>query len=328
MSRWVIALAVALVLQCAAVALVYWPDRQDDTGAQARAALLDFDPDLVDEIYISDGEQNETTLLKVGERWMLPELEELPADGARISAMLRGLHPLDPGLPVADTPASRQRFQVADYHYQRRITLIGNGALIGTIYLGTSPGFRRVHARADGSEVIYSIAFSSFAAPGSGEEWLDRKLLQVKAPTSISSKLFDLHRRGDGWVTGLDTPPDEAELQALLDTLGNLQVMGLAGEDAQRELAVAKPELVLDIKSPGGEIQLALFTLASRHYIYSGRHRQFFRLGDWAYDRLLGIDPKRLVGAAAQGGGAAAGAAVEPEAATAGATTEAMSEGD
>jgi hypothetical protein len=297
--RRVTVLAAALALQCALIALVYWPDPHEGSE-RAGATLLDFDPDLVDEIYISDGAQNETVLLRAGEHWILPELESLPADGARIAAMLRALHPPDTGLPVADTPASRQRFQVADYHYQRRVTLISDGELLGTIYLGTSPGFRRVHARADGSEVIYSISFSSFQAPADGEQWLDPTLLQVKAPISISSDLFDLRRKGEGWVSGWGAAPDEAELQALISTLGNLQVGGLAGEDAQRDLAVAEPDLVLNLESLGGETQLALFTLASRHYIYSARHRLFFRLGDWTYDRLMGIDPERLMSAAAE----------------------------
>ena len=71
------------------------------------------------------------------------------------------------GRPVADTVPARQRFHVAAYHYQRRLTLIGEGEMWATNYLGTSPGFRRVHARNDTGDALYSVKVNHFDAPAS-----------------------------------------------------------------------------------------------------------------------------------------------------------------
>lgn len=294
MRRLRLTLAVLLPLQLAVITALYWPQSDSDVE-HSRGLLLAFDPDRVDEIHLDDGHGHEAVLLRRGEHWILPELGELPADRSRVEQLLAGLHPSDPGWPVADTSVARQRFQVADYHYQRRIRLIGRGELFGTIYLGTSPGFRRVHARSNDSQSIYSIPFNNFDAPGNGLDWLDRGLLRVRVPLAVSTELYDIRREGEGWRSGWDRVPDELELKTLLVTLENLRVEGVADEDTLRDLAALSPDLVLHVESLEGNSRLALFSSEGEHFLHSGRYRQFFRLSAWDYDRLTGIDPDRIM---------------------------------
>lgn len=226
--------------------------------------------------------------------------DELPADSEKVRTLLTGLSQQTPAWPVATTAAARQRFQVADYHYQRRIILIGGDKLLGTVYLGTSPGFRKVHARADRERSVYSIVFNSFDAPASAEPWLDRTLLQMRVPVSIATDTYDLSRAGEGWLSGWGKPPDHTELLALLDALEHLQVSGLADEDAQRELAALDPMLTLYVDSLNGAQTLELYTLEGSHYVHSSRYRSFFKLPDIHFERLTSIDPERIMGGSPQ----------------------------
>jgi len=50
--------------------------------------------------------------------------------------------------PVATSESSAERFEVSDAKFQRRIRFFADDAVVTELFLGTSPGFRRVHAPA------------------------------------------------------------------------------------------------------------------------------------------------------------------------------------
>jgi hypothetical protein len=288
-NRAIAPLLLVLLVQCLLVALLYRPGVATDRQ-QPVETLTDTAPRQVDEIHIGDEYDNEAVLRRVGARWSLPELGGLPADSSRVEQMLQGILPADPGWPVADSPAARQRFQVADYYYQRRISLLREGELLETLYLGTAPAFRRVHARSEAGSAIYSLSFNAFDAPAVDDAWLDRSLLQVRSPLEVVADAYSVHWRDGHWVAGGGGQPDQRELDALLSALRSLQVRGVAAQDVQRELSQAEADLLLNVTGLRGEVTLELFQFEGAHYIYSSRHDFLFRLSDYDYDRLTGID--------------------------------------
>ena len=302
-------LLVLLLIQCALVAWVYWP-RVDDAVENAVGPLVHMQPADVDEIHIADDRGNELVLHRAGGRWTLAESDELPVDGEKVARLLTSLSRPRPDWPVGKTAAARQRFQVADYHFQRRIILIGRDQLLGTLYLGTSPGFRKVHARADRQQAVYSIDFNNFDAPAIPEPWLDAGLLQLRVPVSIATETYDIRREGEGWISGWGQAPDQRELLALLDSLENLQVLGVASEDLQRDLAAIEPDLTLHAESLGGAQSLELYSLDGTHYVHSSRFVPFFVLSDYEYQKLASIDAERIMGGEEPAADTAAGPAL------------------
>ncbi|MCB1704218.1 MAG: DUF4340 domain-containing protein [Halioglobus sp.] len=295
MKHWIPALIVVLVIQCAIVATVFWPQpasRQQD----ARQAFAAFPIDAIDELHIGDEFDNEVVLVRSGEQWLLPDLEDLPADASRVDALLKSLTTQSGSWPVADSPAARQRFQVADYYYQKRLSLLSGGQPLGTIYFGTSPGFRKVHARNDRQDAIYSIAFDTVAFPAVSGAWLDRNLLQIRAPLQIDSDLYNLRFENGNWLLATGGQPDEQALATLITTLKNLQVDGIASEDLQRELSAAEADLVLTVQGLAGEVTLKFVTLKDRHFIHSSEFPLFFECSTSDYARLVGIDAGLISG--------------------------------
>lgn len=296
MTRVVSLLLLLSLVQCVIVIGLYWP-KLPKAGQPTDSLTQLIAPSIagkVDEVVIGDEHDNEVRLLKRGERWLLPELESLPADSARVEKLLTTLAGEQTGWPIASTVAARQRFQVANYHYQRRLTLMANGEELAILYLGTSPGFRKVHARRDDQDAIFSIGLSVFDIPGEGGDWLDRRLLQIRTPTQIVADGYSLMRKGDHWVSGIGGVPDSRELDTLLGALRSLQVEGVASADMQRELSVAEARLVLKIQSLTGETTLEFFSIAGDNYIYSSEYALFFRLSEYDYDRFTGIDARLL----------------------------------
>ncbi|MAT92620.1 MAG: hypothetical protein CME59_08460 [Halioglobus sp.] len=278
-----------LLIQCVITAVVMWPQPASQTSAE-RPAMLDFDPTAVDSILVGDEYDNSALLERAGEHWRLPELGDLPADRKRVEALLGALARGGRDWPVAATATARQRFRVAEYFYQRRIDLALADGSEHTVFLGTSPGFRHIHARNRAQGAIYSILLNAFDAPATGGGWLDPHLLQIRAPLGIVSDSYSLRLENGAWVSGTGGTPDADELELLLAALRNLQVKDLAAEDLQRELAAAEADLVLVVNSLGGEDTLELFTHGEQHYILSSRFPFFFALPGWDYDQLTAID--------------------------------------
>ena len=296
MTRVVSLLLLLSLVQCVIVIGLYWP-KSTKIGQPHNSVPQLISPSIVgqvDEVVIGDEYDNEVRLVKRGERWLLPELGSLPADSVRVESLLATLAGEQTGWPVASTVAARQRFQVANYHYQRQLTLMAKGEEVVILYLGTSPGFRKVHARRDDQDAIFSIGLSVFDIPSEGGHWLDRRLLQIRTPTRIVADGYSLERRGDQWVSGIGKVPDLRELEALLGALRSLQVEGVASADMQRDLSGAEARLVLKIQSLSGDTTLEFFSIAGESFIYSSEYALFFRLSDYDYDRFTGIDARLL----------------------------------
>lgn len=295
MNRFIGTFALILVIQCVMLVILHLPDDTQQDRSKA-IELLPLDPDRIDEIHIEDDEGAVAVLLNLEGNWILPDLGGLPADAGSIDKLINGLANQPAQWPTATTASSRQRFQVAAYHYQRKITLISEGELLGAVYLGTSPGFRKVHARNDAQEEIYSIAFNTFDAPSADDAWLDRSLLQEPNPRRISGDGFDLSLDGGDWQAADGRAPEARELAAVLLGLESLQISGIADESARQSLVIAAPQIRLQIEGESGSQQLELFDLGSSYFIRSDRFADFFTLSAYDYDRLATLDGKRLNG--------------------------------
>ncbi|MBP6682903.1 MAG: DUF4340 domain-containing protein [Halioglobus sp.] len=288
MNRVIGGLLLILGLQCGLTLAVFRPSL--DSHRMPRESMAPLPLERVDVIHIGDEFDNETVLSRAGDHWILPELDNLPADGAMVSKLLEAIATGDGAWPVADSIAARQRFRVASYHYRRRIQLLEGDNILGTIFLGTSPGFRKIYSRNESQGDIYSIPFNAHDAPGDSGAWLDRQLLQVRAPLGIVADGYSLQREGDEWLSGIGRTPDKRELQALLDALRNLQIDGLASEDEQRGLAESEAELVLEVESLAGTVTLELLRRGDGNFIYSSEYPLYFTISAFDYDRLAGID--------------------------------------
>lgn len=288
MNKSIRSLLAILVIQIAMTIAVLLP-ASDIMDARAKEPLFPFDQRSIDEIYVEDDEGNETVLLKMAGQWILPDLSGLPVKLDRVEALIGSISDSEGQWPVATSAASRQRFQVAAYHFQRRITLIGAGELFGTIYLGTSPRFRQVHARNDAQDAVYSIPFNNFEAPTLASAWLDTSILQIADPIKVSSSDYSLTKLGARWISEQSQAPDASELERLLTGLRKLEIEGLADVEMLPNLEIAAPTLTLNIDTIDGSVRLAFLTIGDQHFVRSDRYNYYFTLSTAEFDRLVSI---------------------------------------
>lgn len=319
-------LSVLLALQLVVTLVLYWPRQQ---GAVPSEALVrGLGPESIERIGITDGEGASNALTREGDGWRLQS--GLPADPGKVATLLTALTGGDPGYAIATSDSAATRFRVAEDDFERRIELAGDGTE-RVLYLGTSPAFRKVHARRDGEAGVFVIELNSYDAPTEDNSWLDRSLLAATDLSSLALYGVRLRLDGDRWVRDDGAEVDADAMEELIQALSRLQVSGLAGADDEE---AAEAGEALRITLGEGDIASRLTVLdnsdSERYYLSSDRFEPVFNTSAYDAERLIeaartvaGIaeaeaadgDPEEAAGRATEAERAAGEAAETPAAA-------------
>ena len=256
MKMWMSILSVLLVAQLGLAAMLNLTG--EDYGAfQADEKLLAIDYSAVDGVRIGDGEHS-VVLKKWGGQWLLPEQGDFPADAGAIEQLLDSLATLEKGWPVATTHGAAQRFNVADDAFERKLELMAVDTVLAELYVGTSPGFRKVHVRPAGNDEVFSVAFNSWEANADADDWIDKDLLKLDrdAITRVEMPGIVLQRQGDGFeVVDLaeGETTDAQEVQSLLSSLSGLRIQSLLGSDARPSSPHDEAGFEINVAVQGGD---------------------------------------------------------------------------
>lgn len=275
--------------------------------------LLDLDDQTVDRLTIEAPDSQQLVLVRQGEGWVLPQTGDFPADKTRVEKLLGRLKELHRGMAVATTGGALKRFKVSDDAFERRLTLMAGDATLATLYLGTSPGMRQVHARTSKDDAVYTTEFGIFEAPVKAEDWEDKGILRIPRERieSISLGGLTLTRApaaqtdtaGDA---GAETPPpqaawsgaglgdaetiNQANADSLIRQVAELSIGSVLGSEAQPEYGLETPALVISVQPRGAET--VEYRMGKRKgendYVLKASNRaEFFRLPAYTGDALL-----------------------------------------
>lgn len=257
MNRHVKALSLILALQLIVLAgVMVWHQRATTAPS---GTLLSVDRSKIDGLEIVDDKGQKITLRKSGTGWTLPDSQGLPADNDKVGQLLDKVLAASAPWPVATSSESAKRFEVTPDKFQREIKLLNGEQVIGDLYLGTSPGFKKVHARRADSDDVYAIAFANYEATARADDWLDKALLKPNGEVTALSRPdhWRVQKSGDMWT--LDGAPGEKLKQDvitdLVNKIANLRVMGVADAPADG----AQPALLLTASTPNGEFDYRFY---------------------------------------------------------------------
>jgi len=278
-------LAAILLLQLVLVAIFVLNDRSDD---ESSTKLLDFDPSVVDRVVIADPTERVELERKDG-KW---QIGAMPVDAEKADKLVSDFANFASPWPVSTTSSSSERFEVTVEKFQRHVTFRKGEEVVGEVWLGTSPGFQRVHARREGSDAVYSVAFSNFGAPVKTEEWLDKALLAADGAVKsvVSPGGFKLEKGKEGWlVDGVAANQEKATSYA--ERFENLRVLGLAdtspadnsGTDSGTDKGTftvvdGQGEYTMQLKQGAGENEYA---------VTSSRREGSFKLAAYLAEQML-----------------------------------------
>ena len=207
------------------------------------------DASLSKEINIVNGDDAKTSLLLLKEngRWLLPQA--IKANNAKIVETLNKITNIKPSWAVATSKDSHQRFEVAADKFQRKVTLtIGDKK--HTFFMGTSPGYRQVHVRLEGSDDVYAVQLNTFEFSAQKDDWLDKEQLQIKEKiVAIKSTAYDFKLNGEQWeLVKVGNEPSDTDNTAS-ETTQTVEVTADRAKEIANELKILKLISISDIKN-------------------------------------------------------------------------------
>ena len=230
-------LSLLLLLQVA-LAFALGVNRSSLQAFNAQLPLLKMKQTTPDRLVFEGSAKQQLVLQKQTGDWNLPDHFGARADQAKIDQLLQSLIGLKRPWPVAESADAASRFKVAADDFERRLTFLQGDKQLDRLLLGTSPGFRKVHARVAGETTIYDIPFSTYQVSLKPEDWVDKTLLQLQ-PEQISAidladcKLVKQAGRLEVADLGAGEQTDAKQVAELLDKLAHLTILDVSAKSEQ-----------------------------------------------------------------------------------------------
>jgi hypothetical protein len=293
-------LGAVLVLQVLLAVVLNWGGLagQSENG---NTQLLSFTADQIDEIRIEDGESS-VELKKADQAWRLPEID-FPAGAEQLNSLFEKLTDPRVDWPIATTGVAAKRFKVADDDYERKITFSKGGETVAVLYLGTSPGYRQLHARLNGSDDVYLIEFSMYDAQVDTDDWIDKGILHrnVEEITAVNLPDLVLKKQSDSWtIEGLkeDEQPNVTEIESLVKKAAGLSIDGVRGKEPKKEYGFDdRPKTVVLTLSNGDSLtyQLAKPENDAHYVVKSSALEHYLSVPQYVVKPLVEPDRQKLV---------------------------------
>lgn len=292
------------------------------TSLSAKSAdlpLLAADRDKIDRLTIEGPDHAKVVLAREAGSWKLPDAGGFPADGARLKQMLDRLAGIKLGVPVASSSGAQERFKVGDTAFERRLTLGSGDKTLATIYLGTSPGMRQVHARRGDRSEVYAVELTAYELPAKTEDWEDKTVLHVakddiqsievggltvqrtleaainsalqnvipqSAPEAAKAKAPEWH--AEGLAAGESLKVDAAD--KLANQLANLTIDSVLGRDEKPDYGLGQPALTLTLARKNGDhadYRLGKMADGQAYALKVSTRAEYFKLPGYAAQNLL-----------------------------------------
>lgn len=278
------------------------------TGSDGRAnlsvrKLVPLEFDSLNRISIAQPEKLTLVLEKSEKGWVMPGYHGFPVSSSRVQRVIGGLLDETAGWPVATTQSAQKRFKVTEKEFERRLVLEATGDRRSTLLLGTSPGFKKIHARLDGQPEIYSIRFNAYEAGENPMDWADSSYLHLKADTLNAVELpgLTVHRKDDAFsAEGLADNEEIDDLQArtLFSSVAGVSFQEVLGDSDKPEYTRSGP--AFEFTAVTGADQRVVYTFFAaaegEGFVLKASNRPYyFRVSQGIVDGLKKYDRKMLV---------------------------------
>lgn len=253
-------------------------------GPKDPEPFLEFDMNTADRLVIESSDES-ISLTKDDEVWALPDGN--PADERKIERVLERLAGASGGWPVATSEGTAKRFEVTKDGFQKHISVFAGDETLADIYVGTSPSFRLVHARAVSGGPVHAIEFANHDASTTPNSWLDKSLLRPQG-TITSLELVDAYvlTKDEGvWSVADETELDQSKVRDYIERFETLSVFELSEAD----VADTEPSGQIVITDDDGSYTLTVYYVESSEdwVVHSDREVSHYGLASYVGSEIV-----------------------------------------
>lgn len=233
------------------------------------------------------GDNKDITLIKKDNVWSAEQNQKLPAPTDKVTSLLHDLKNLRVQWPVATTQSAAERFDVSEHNANKTVVFKKGKEVLGTLYLGTSPGLRKVHARMAGDNNIYAVEFASYRLSTDNNEWFDKSLLKATGEIqSVKTPSFEL-TKADNWTVKpqanqeTETETETYDSQAIsrwVDKLKNIEVNKLIHPAEAEAIIIQDPILTINVTAKPNTIDYAFYKEEDEFYIKAFGDKPLFNI--------------------------------------------------
>ncbi len=303
MNRRIKILASILAIQAGLAALLHFTSGSM-SAYTSDDKLIGVEADSLDKIVIEDGEKAALVLMKKNDTWILPDHYSFPASKTKLDGFTKKLLGIKRSWPIATTQGAAKRFRVKEDSYEKKIAFYEGDKKIETLFIGSSPDFRKVHARVEGANDIYAVEFSAYDAGIDPNDWVDKDVLRLEesAIDRVKMPTFTLERKeGELVVNGLkkseETVADEAS--SLISKLADISFREVLGTENKPEYRQSSPALVAAATMKSGETVNYVFSQVKNEedtfILKVSSHDYYFKVGKYSVEDLKEFARKKLV---------------------------------
>lgn len=250
-------LAIALVVQIVLAAVVFWP--RAASSAASGPLLPNFKAADVTSLIISDGQGNKLTLAKNGDKWVLPEADDFPVDGAKVTPLLDKIEQVKTNRLVTQTEGSHARLKVAANDFTSLVEVKLSDGASHKLYLGSSAGAGATHVRADDHPEVYLTGdLASFDANAQAASWIETLYFSVPQTATTSLTLenangtFEFVKDGEKWSLkdlAAGETFNENNFTTLFSQAGGIRMIEPIGQKEEASFGLDKPLATLTLKT-------------------------------------------------------------------------------
>ncbi len=247
-----------LVLQIILSVVVFWPNSSAAVGSELLFPNLEDDGIVA--LTITDADGNSITLRQVTGNWVLPDVDDYPVQGDKITPVLEKIAGLTTGRLVTRTDASQKRLQVALDDFMRRIEFETDSGEQHILYLGSSPSYGATHFRVDQQSETYQTSdLTAWDVNATANSWIDVAYLSVeqaditKMTLENANGVFVFTRNEEGsWVMdGLaeDETLAETKVTSAIRQASVLNMTAPLGREEQAAYGMEAPNAVATVET-------------------------------------------------------------------------------
>lgn len=265
--------------------------------------------ETISKITIGEKDKDPLVLEQGQHGWQLASFHNFPVEQQKVAALQSSVFEALRSFPSGYTMAAARQFQVDEKAPVRDISTEKKDGTAGPhIFLGTSPAFKKVHARIAGEDNTYTLNFSVSDIPTKPSFWFKRDVLHVPSAGVSSLTLGDITLLRDGtgqWKLSGEIEAgkvlDQSKAEALIKSATSLNYLDVERHIDDKKDALANPTLTVTVKREEGEP----ITFSLEHQEVEGKDPTIllvrsdmpfvFRASQKEYDTLLNARQSSLL---------------------------------